>query len=304
MSAAASVSVSDILEFLGDRVLDARTNPLTRVNGQASLSPGTPGCLTFASSRNEQTRNAVGSTLCAVVLVLPEYLDEAGADTSAVAVADPRLEFARCVQQFFVPKPTPGIHGTVVVADSAEIGPGASIGPGVVIGAGVRIGARVQLGANAVIGDGAFMGDDVVVGPGTVIGHVGFGYAREDDGTPVLLPHTGTVRIGDRVEIGANSAIDRGTIDDTIIEDDVKIDNLVHVGHNCRVRRGAFLITQTVLGGGVDVGERAWLAPHSTVLQNLTIGQGALVGMGAVVLKDVEEGAVLAARPARSLPPG
>jgi len=171
------------------------------------------------------------------------------------------------------------------------------------VGSGCRIGARVCIGANAVLGEGIIIGDDVVVGPGTVIGHVGFGYAREPDGTPVLLPHTGTVRIGDRVEIGANTAIDRGTIDDTVIEDDAKVDNLVHIAHNCRIRRGAFVIATAILCGGVDVGEGAWIAPNAAVREQLSVGDGAVVGLSATVVRDVEPETVVAGSPARPIRP-
>ncbi len=294
-------SVSEVADFLGDRVLSARLVEDQQLVGQASLSPGAPDCLTFASRRNEETVAAVASTRCAVVLALADYVELAGPETSVIAVADPRLEFARCVQQFFVSPPTPGVHPSAVIDETAQLGAGASAGPGVVIGADCRIGERVEIGANAVLGEQLVVGDDVVIGPGTVIGHVGFGYAREADGTPVLLPHTGTVRIGDRVEIGANTAIDRGTIDDTVIEADAKIDNLVHVAHNCHIGAGAFVIATAILCGGVKIGEQAWVAPNVAVREQLTVGANATVGLSATVVKDVPEGAVVAGSPATEL---
>lgn len=297
----ARVTLADVLDFLGDRVLEARPAADVDLLGQAVLSPGAAGCLSFASRRDEVTQQALSKTLSSVVLVLPEYVGLAGPDTTVVAVEKPRLEFARVGQRFFVPRTVPGIAQSAVIDDSAEIGADARIGPGVVVGPGCRIGDRVLLGANCVIGAAAWLGDDVVVGPGVVIGDDGFGYAREDDGTPVLIPHTGSVRIGNRVEIGANAAIDRGTIADTVIEDDVKIDNLVDVAHNCRVRRGAFVIATAVLCGGVDVGEEAWIAPNAVIRQQLTIGARATVGLSATVVRDVPPDAVVAGSPARPL---
>jgi UDP-3-O-[3-hydroxymyristoyl] glucosamine N-acyltransferase len=291
-------SVSEVADFLGDRVLSAKIAEDRQLVGQASLSPGAPGCLTFASRRNEETASAVATTQCAVVLALPDYVELAGAATSVIAVDDPRLEFARCVQHFFVSPPTPGIHPSAVIHETAQLGAGAAVGPGAVIGADCRIGERVQIGANVVLGERLVIGDDVVIGPGTVIGHVGFGYAREADGTPVLLPHTGTVRIGDRIEIGANTAIDRGTIDDTVIEADAKIDNLVHVAHNCHIGAGAFVIATAILCGGVKIGEQAWVAPNVAVREQLTVGANATVGLSATVVKDVPEGSVVTGSPA------
>jgi UDP-3-O-[3-hydroxymyristoyl] glucosamine N-acyltransferase len=103
------------------------------------------------------------------------------------------------------------------------------------------------------------------------------------------------------VEIGANTAIDRGTLADTVIEDEAKIDNLVHVAHNCHIKRGAFVIATSILCGGVVVGERAWVAPNASILEQITIGDDATVGLAATVIRDVEPGAVVVGSPARPL---
>ena len=297
------VLVTDVNEFLGDRVLAANIVEDQLLVGQASLSPGAPGCLTFASRRDDKTATAVATTRCSLVLARPEYVDLATPETNVLAVADPRLEFARSVNHFFVKPPVPAIHPTAVIDDSAQIGVGASIGPGSVLGPRCRIGDRVDIGAHAVLGEGVQVGDDVVIGPGTVIGHVGFGYAREADGTPVLVPHSGGVRIGDRVEIGANTAIDRGTIDDTIIENDAKIDNLVHIAHNCHIGAGAFVIATAILCGGVKVGDQAWVAPNAAVREQLSVGESAVVGLSATVVKDVPANTTVAGSPAKPVSP-
>jgi UDP-3-O-[3-hydroxymyristoyl] glucosamine N-acyltransferase len=122
-----------------------------------------------------------------------------------------------------------------------------------------------------------------------------------EDGTPVKFIHLGGVVIGDNVEIGSCTCIAKGTLSNTIIEDDVKIDNLVHVAHNCIIRKGAFIIASSVLCGGVDVGENTWVAPNATVTQKAHLGKNSLVGLGAVVTKNVDPDCIVAGNPAKVL---
>jgi len=163
------------------------------------------------------------------------------------------------------------------------------------------IGDGTTIGPNCVIEDGVSIGTDCFIGPNCSIGQVGFGYEREPDGEVALIPHLGGVQIGHRVHMGANSCIDRGTIGDTIIEDDVKIDNLVHVAHNVIVGRGAFLIANSMIGGSVRIGKNAWIAPSATVINGRQVGNDAVVGLGAVVIRNVAPGETVVGNPARSI---
>ncbi len=297
------VTTDDIVAFLADRVLASRLVPGPGVDGTAPVSPGRAGALSFSSHSGDTARTAVSTTLSTVVLVLPEQVDAVPAGASAIAVAEPRREFARVVERFLAAPPRTGIHPRAVIDPDAVVGADCYVGPGAVLEAGVRVGDRCQIHANVTILERTVIGDDVSIGPGTCIGYAGFGYEREADGRPLLIPHLGGVRIGDRVEIGSNTSIDRGTIDDTVIEDDAKIDNLVHVAHNCRVGRGSFVIATAILCGGVHVGEGAWVAPNASVLEHVTIGARAQVGLSATVIRDVDADAVVVGSPAKPLPP-
>lgn len=292
---------SDVAEYLADRALSVRIAMDSEVDGQAQLAPGELGRLSFASRVDERIEESLRTSLSSLILVLPEYENVAPASSDVIVVADPRLEFSRVVNHFFTRRPPAGVHDRAVVHDMAQVGADAIIGPGAVVSEDCRIGARATIAANAVVLPGTLIGDDVHIGPGAVIGQTGFGYRRETDGTPILIPHTGGVQIGDRVEIGANTTIDRGTIGDTVIESDVKIDNLVHIAHNCRIGRGAFVIATAILCGGVNVGEGAWISPNVAVRQRLTIGEGATVGLSATVTRDVAPGATVLGSPAREL---
>lgn len=295
-----SVNTSDILAFLSERVLD-RWGPPCDVNGPTPLDPGARGHFSFASKSDDTTSALLARTRSSFLLIRQGLEDSAPPHAMIAVVANPRLEFARICKEFFLQQPRGGIHPTSTIDESATLGPDVTVEAGVVVGARVRVGARTHLGANCVIGDGCTLGEDVAVGPGTVIGYSGFGYERDLDGTLVWLPHFGAVTVGDRVEIGANTAIDRGTMTDTVIEDDVKIDNLVHIAHNCVVREGALVIASSVLCGGVTVGDGAWVSPNSVIKEHITVGARATVGLSATALRDVSEDSVVVGSPARPL---
>lgn len=296
-----TVTVEQLAEFLEDRLLGARTVPGAVVDGPAPVTPGRPGALSFSSREGEQAVESLATTTSSVVLVREGHETHVPTGASALVVAEPRREFARLVARFFAAPARRGIHPSAVIEPGALLGTDCYVGPGAVIESGVSVGDRCQIHAHVTLLERTVVGDDVTIGPGTCIGYAGFGYEREADGTPLLIPHLGGVRIGDRVEIGSNTSIDRGTIEDTVIEDDAKIDNLVHVAHNCRVGRGSFVIATAILCGGVHVGEGAWVAPNASVLEHVTIGEGAQVGLSATVLRDVEPGALVVGSPAKPL---
>ena len=301
------VSLEDLL---------VQVDPLRHVPGSgtgevhrpASVLPGAAGAVSFCTYPADELVATVRATTSSVVLVPDDAaLGALGADHPSagphlLVVADPRTSFMRvCARFFAVPRET-GVHPSAVLHPEAEVGADVSIGPNVYVGRS-SIGDRTSLAAGVVVLDHVRIGSDVLIGPNTTIGSTGFGYGRAEDGTPVPFPHFGGVVIGDRVEIGANTAIDRGTLDDTVLEDGCMIDNLVHVAHNVRVCEGAFVIACTILCGGVTVGRNAWVAPNSSVREHLTIGEGATVGLAATVVRSVEPGTLVIGSPARPVPP-
>jgi len=187
----------------------------------------------------------------------------------------------------------------VVIADGAEIGAGAEIGPNAVIGPGVTIGRRTRIGPGASLAC-CLVGDDVTILAGAVVGDQGFGVAGDATGT-VDVPHFGRVIVQDRVTIGANSTIDRGVFDDTVIGEGAKIDNLCHVAHNVLIGRGVLIAAfggisgSTIVGDGVVMGGRVGIGDHRT------IGPGATLAGAAAVFQDVPAGEVWSGYPARPL---
>lgn len=181
------------------------------------------------------------------------------------------------------------------------IHPTAKIGQNVVIESGCHISENVVIEHNVVIHEGTTIGRGSRIRSCSSIGGDGFGFERMENGTPLRFAHLGGVFIGENVEVGSCTTIARGTLSNTIIEDLVKIDNLVHIAHNCHIKRGAFIIACAELSGGVTVGENAWIAPNSCTHQKINIGDNSLIGLGAVVTKNVPNNSVFAGNPAKKI---
>lgn len=214
---------------------------------------------------------------------------------------NPRLDFVRVVQEFFVKQPEASIHPSAVVEKGALIGRNVSIGPHCHISAESVIGDNTIIQANVTLLNKVTLGTNCYIEPGTVLGGEGFGYEYDENGVPIHFPHTGDIVIGNNVCIGSNTCIDRGTIDSTIIDDDVKIDNLVHIGHNVHVRKNTLIVAGTVICGGAQIGENCWISPNASLHQKITVGDNAKVGIGAVVLGRVREGQTVFGVPAKKL---
>jgi UDP-3-O-[3-hydroxymyristoyl] glucosamine N-acyltransferase len=216
-----------------------------------------------------------------------------GNGVSVISAHAPRLEFIRA-QHLLEQNP-----GFEVLIPPAEVHPAARVAPSAVIEDGVRIGEGTIIGPAAVIRTGTHIGRHCEVQSGAVIGDEGFGFERDDELRPLRMIHLGRVQIGDHVLIGANTCVARGALDDTVIEDYVKINNLVHVAHNCHIGRGTIIGACADLCGSLVIGANCWIAPNCSIRQKLSIGEGATIGIGAVVVKDVAAGAMVYGNPAK-----
>jgi UDP-3-O-[3-hydroxymyristoyl] glucosamine N-acyltransferase len=270
------------------------------VSGPTQLLPGENGGIGFWTEKFHTDLADILPTTNAAAILVPADCKLASDSIVLMPVSDPRTSFMQVLQEFFAAPIPAGIHSTAVV-ETTDIGAGVYVGPNAFVAAGAKIGAGTVIHANASILGNVTIGENSIVGPNTVIGFTGFGYGREADGSPVAFPHFGGVVIGDRVEIGSNTSIDRGTLGNTVIKNDAKIDNLVHVAHNCVIHEGAFVIASSVLCGGVQVGRNSWVAPNAAILEQVSIGENSLVALSATVLKNVGDDDVVAGTPAKSL---
>lgn len=231
--------------------------------------------------------------LPAVALIAPVGVDPGVG--AVIEVGNPRLVFANALITLAL---NPGFRGS---ERHPQLGDGVVISSTAVLGKGVSIGARSIIGHHVVIADDVSIGEDCIIKSNTVIGEAGFGFERDESGVPVRILHLGGVVIGNRVEIGSLNTVCRATLGNTVIEDDVKTDDHVHIAHNCRVRRGALLTACVELSGGVDIGEFAWVGPNTSIIQKAVLGANSFIGIGSNITKSVPEGASVAGNPARQL---
>ncbi len=287
----------------------------TVVRSAAPLDRATGDQVSFLASRRYAP--AYAATKAGVVLVAPDLRDEPTRALTRVVVADPHAAMLRLLPLLYVTLPRPvGVHPTAIIGHGARIGEEVAIGAYAIIGTGAVIGDRAWIDAHTVIGDGveigadvrlfphvtlysgAVLGDRVVVHSGARIAADGFGYAY-GDGAHQKIPHVGRCVIGDDVEIGANTTIDRGSIDDTVIGAGTKIDNLVQVAHNVRIGRLCLLMSQVGIAGSAHIEDGVILAGQVGVGGHLTIGAGARLGGQAGVIGNVPAGATWSGYPAR-----
>lgn len=273
--------------------------------------------LSFAASRKALEQAANSGAGC---LIVPQDFQATLART-LIRAANPRGAFAQAVRLLHPAKRTdPGIHSTAVVALSAAIDPSASVGPFCTIGERAVIGAGTQLGAGCHVGDDSRLGGNCVLNSGVTIYHAvtigarvvlhsgcvlgadGFGFVMEAGGYQ-KFPQVGRVQIGDDVEIGANSCVDRAALGVTVIGDGTKLDNMVHIAHNCRIGKHVVIAAQTGLSGGVVVEDYAVIGGQVGIGDKARIESRAVLGSGSGVLtsKIVHGGQVLWGTPARPL---
>ena len=273
--------------------------------GVAPLQTAGPDEVSFLDNRRYLP--ALRATRAGAVIVHPDLAGSVPAGTRAILTREPYLGWARAAALFYPPPPArPGIHPLAAVAPAAQVDPSAEIGPFVSIGAGAEIGPGCRLAAGASIGPGVVLGADCRVGPGAAISHAlvgarayiypgarigqdGFGFAFGPAG-PETVPQLGRVLIGDDVEIGANSCIDRGSAQDTVIGPGTRIDNLVQIGHNVRLGRCCVVVAQVGISGSTEVGDFVMIGGQAGLTGHLRIGRRVRIAAQAGVMADVPDG--------------
>jgi UDP-3-O-[3-hydroxymyristoyl] glucosamine N-acyltransferase len=277
-----ALTLAEIAQRLGGRVAG---DPATRVRQVGSLEHAQAGDISFLSSAKFKARLA--ATRASAVILSQEF--EALTPLPRIVCEAPYLYFAR-VSQLFNPLTTqaPGVHASAILGEGVTLGERVSIGAGCVIGDGVAIGEDTCLYPRVVIYEKCALGKRVIVHSGAVIGADGFGIAREAGGW-VKIPQIGRVRIGDDVEIGANTTIDRGAMDDTVIEDGVKLDNQIQIGHNVRVGARTAMAGCVAVAGSADIGRDCTVGAASVILGHLQLVDGVHVSAGTVISRSVRQ---------------
>lgn len=285
-----------VARFGGELIGD----PALRIDQCATLDKAGAGDIAFLANRKYESTLA-GTRASAVILASREAAARVG---NAILTAEPYLYYARLSQHLNPPeRAVPGIaagarvavavppsasiaHGTCI-EEGAEIGEDVVIGPNCSIGRDVKIGAGSRLYANVTIYRGCCIGQRAIIHAAAVIGADGFGFAREKNGAWVKIPQIGRVVIGDDVEIGAGTTIDRGALDDTVIEDGVKLDNQIQIAHNVHIGAHTAMAGCVGVAGSTVIGKRCTFGGAAMIIGHLTIGDDVNVSSGTLVAKNI-----------------
>ena len=300
----APVTLADIVSALGGELHGPGD---LRIAGLASLASAGPDSLAFAAG--DRYRKDVLATQAGALIVPPALQEAAVARGAAIVAANPHLYFAR-LTQWWVGRhrspPVAGVHPSAVIGQGVQLHPTATIGPlaviddGAVIGAHAFIGPHCHVGAGAHVGAGTRMtsrvtfaegcriGERGLLLAGAVIGADGFGFAP-DNGTWVRVEQLGAVRIGDDVEIGANTCVDRGALDDTVIEDGAKLDNHIQIGHNVRIGAHTAMAGCSAVAGSATIGRHCTIGGAASILGHLTICDHTQITSNTVVSRSISK---------------
>lgn len=310
-------TLGQIAALLNVDLVDA-TSAALEIVGLAPLDQATRGHIGFFAEERERTK--LQGTKAAAVIVHEQ--DKAACPTLPLVVPNVRVAFAQLAAHFdATPVPAPGVHEASYVHESVTLSEGASIGPGAVIAAGVTVGQHAAVGANCVVDEGVHIGAGTVLKPnvtvnhgvrigesciihsGAVLGSDGFGLAHDDKGHWQKIPQLGTVVLGDRVEIGSNTTIDRGALGDTILGDGVKLDNQIQVGHNVQIGPHTVIAGCVAIGGSTHIGAHCMIGGFTAVTGHISIADGTVVTGGSSVSKTISKKGVysssLAVMPSR-----
>jgi UDP-3-O-[3-hydroxymyristoyl] glucosamine N-acyltransferase len=294
-----ALTLREIVERLGGEAVGEVKEPIT---GVSTLDSAGPRQIAFLA--NPRYRSRLASTGAGAVILGPG--DRDAASVPCIVTDNPYAYYARTVALFNPEPPArPGIHPTALVDPAATVAPSAEVGPYAVIGAarigdGARIGAGCTVGERVTIGagtrlhprvtiyDGCSVGERCILHAGVVIGADGFGMARSE-GRWIKIPQVGAVTVGDDVEIGANTCIDRGALDDTVIEEGVKLDNLIQVGHNSRIGAHTVVAGCTGIAGSVTIGRNCMIGGGVGIIGHLEICDGVTVSGMTLITKSITQ---------------
>lgn len=283
----------DYIDFIGNKDAD--------ISEVIALDQKNTNCdvLTWCNDANLEKLSNINCGTVIVSRTFKERNTDYNRNCNFIIVANPRNTFRMVLEKFFAEEITPLISGSAVIHETAKIGKNVYLGENVVIEHDCTIGDNTVILHNTVVLHNSKIGNNVKIGANNTIGGTGFGYEKDADGNFQLITHLGNVVLEDYVEIGNNTCIDRAVLGSTVLAENVKVDNLVHIAHGARIGKNSVIIANAMIAGSVVIGENTWVSPSASVLNQKRIGSDALIGMGAVVIKDVNNYEVVAGNPGK-----
>lgn len=293
------ILIKEILDFLGDKAIKVigDTDDVF-IDNLAEVERVNESTLDWVKKSNPN-KQEIAEKSAARVLLVDESVNPIDGKT-LIVVKKPKVALAEIGNHFFVTKVETFIHPTAVIDKEAKIGKYVSIGAYCVVGK-AEIGDGCVLDSNVRIYDDTVLGKGCVIKSGAALGGAGFGYEKDEEGNRFRFPQIGQLIIGDYVEVGSNTCIDRGALADTVIGDYTKINNLCHIAHNNKIGKNVMITGCVNISGSNVIDDGAWIAPNSSIRGWVHVGKGATIGMGAVVVKDIPEGETWVGNPARKM---
>lgn len=293
------IELRDIITFLSDRVLNiSGSTKGVWIDNLAEVERVCETTLDWINPSKPNKQEIAESSPARVLLV--DTSVQPISDKVLIAVKNPKVALAEIGNHFFVEKMIPGIHPTAIIHPEAKIGKEVSVGSFCVIGK-VVIGDGCILDSNVRVYDDVVIGRNCVIKAGAVLGGAGFGYERDEEGNKFRFPQIGQLIMGDNVEVGSNTCIDRGALADTVIGDYTKINNLCHIAHNNKIGKNVTITGCVNISGSNVIDDNVWIAPNASIRGWVHIGEGATVGMAAVVVKDIPAHETWVGNPAHKL---
>lgn len=297
-----NIEIKDILRYLDENNLEHKFNGNCNlnINDYSSISNFKNKSITWI--KNPETFNKYSFANTSDLLIVSNEIKEMESGNKSINFIfckNPKEVFFSILNEFFKQEEYIDFISPNSIIETKSLGKNIFIGHNCYIGTDVVIEDNVVIKNNVSIDGKVKIGQNTIIHSGVVIGTDGYGYFQNNEGKNVKVPHFGGVVIGEDVEIGANTCIDRGTLDDTVIGNNVKIDNLCHIAHNVIIKNNCSVIALTMLGGSVVLKENSYIAPGAVIKNQLVVGENSLVGLGAVVVKNVEDNKVVAGVPAK-----
>jgi UDP-3-O-[3-hydroxymyristoyl] glucosamine N-acyltransferase len=240
------------------------------ISGVSQLFDNVDNTITWCNDKN---LNRLGDVKNKTIIVSENIPDNPNPKNNYIIVKSPRVEFKKLLDLLY-----PEVKNYEPI-----------LGNNVVIGENVKMGKNVKIGHNTVIFDNTIIGDNVTIGCNNTIGGVGFGYEKNENGEYELIKHIGNVIISDNVEIGNNTCIDRGVIGSTLVGENCKIDNLVHIAHGVKIGKNSLIIANSMVAGSVIIGENVWVAPSTSIINGAKIGNNSMTGIATLVIKEIND---------------